>query len=225
MTAMTRRHEMTGRKLLVINPNTNPQVTERIHIALAPLASATLDIEVINPPDGPFAIERPEDRQAAEPNVVALVRSRLAAPVDGYVLACFDDIAISQLRQIVDVPVISMAEAGIRDALGRGGPFTIVTTVHEAIPAIEILRRRYGASSRCTIRAAGIGVADANSQSDLAERKLFETVEQAVEADRAEAIVLGSGAFAGRAQALEARFGIPFIDGLTTAIVAMRDAS
>lgn len=209
---------MIERKLLVINPNTNGQVTQRIRDALAGLALPGLEIEVANPDHGPFAIETRADRQAAIPHVMALIGSRRKSPADGYVLACFDDIAISQIRAMGEAPAISMAEAAIREAVGRGAPFTIVTTVHQAIAGIEILRERYGASGLSTIRAAGIGVADASAEADGAEARLCATIERAIAEDRAQAIVLGSGAFVGRAGMLEKQFGVPFIDGLEVAI-------
>jgi allantoin racemase len=113
-----------------------------------------------------------------------------------------------------------MFGAGIARGLERGGRFAIITTVESAVPGIERLAAAYGAAHLCTIRAAGVGVAETAARTPLAEIRLAASIERAITEDRAEAIVLGSGALTGRAEALAKRFGIPFIDGLTEAIIS-----
>lgn len=209
------------RRLLVINPNTNAGITERVRRTLLDTAPEGTVVEVVNPARGPFAIETPSDRAEAVPNVVALVEARRAEGFDGYVLACFDDIGVEEARRIVPVPVVSMFGAGIARARAVGGRFAIVTTVESAVPGIRRLVARYGAGDICTVHAAGIGVAEAAAQTPQAEARLFATIERAI-AGGARAILLGSGAFTGRARALEARFGLPFIDGLQAAVAGAR---
>jgi allantoin racemase len=208
------------RRLLVINPNTNGAVTAQIRRAALAVAPPATEIDVVNPEHGPFAIETPRDRAEAVPNVVSLIEARKGEGFDGYVLACFDDIGVEEARKLVPVPVVSMFGAGVAKVLETGDRFAIITTVQSAVAGIERLAAAYGATHLCTVRAAGVGVAETAARTPLAETRLAACIERAITEDRAAAIVLGSGALTGRANALAKRFGIPFIDGLAEAIVS-----
>jgi allantoin racemase len=202
---------------LVINPNTNPLVTERIRTAALDVVSPNSRLTVCNPLLGPFAIEDATSRSQAEPNVLALIASQ-KGQYDAIVLACFDDIALDEARRIADVPVVGAVEAAIHAAMIRARRFAVVTTVESAVPTIVPLVERYGAADVCTVRAAGIGVAEAATRDALADRKIAAAVRAAINQDCAEAIILGSGGLCGRANDLAATFGIPVIDAILSAI-------
>ena len=205
----------TGRRLLVVNPNTNGAVTAQVRLAAGACAVPGTRLDVVNPPQGPLAIETPADRAAALPHVLELI-DRLDH-YDGYVLACFDDIAVAEARCMLPVPVISMAEAGIRAAAAAHPRFDVVTTVAAAVPTITALVAAYGMAGRCRVVATGIGVSETAAATAGAEAALAAAITASVEAG-AGAIVLGSGAYAGRRQQLSQVFGVPFIDGLEAAI-------
>ncbi|WP_084369078.1 aspartate/glutamate racemase family protein [Rhizobium sp. RU36D] len=206
------------RRLLVINPNTNPGVTEKIRNEAAKVVAPGTQVTVVNPVSGPFSIETSEHRDDAVPRVISLVRDMLAQRYDAFAFGCFDDIALFETRAIAGVPVVGTCEAGIAAARTMAGRFGIITTVHSAVPGIHALLARYGASDICTVRAAGIGVAAAAGSDGEAERRILMTIREAIQQDGAEAILLGSGGLTGRAADLERHFGIPVIDGVAAAI-------
>lgn len=203
-------------KLLVINPNTNSRITERIRDGAAQLACREVVVDVCNPQAGPLSIETGADRAAAEPRVIEIVRQACLGDTRGFVLACFDDIGQAEARHLASGPVINACEAGIIAARCLTERFAIVTTVESAVARIETLAERYAAGSGCTVRAAGIGVADAASGAG-AER-LHAVIAKALERDGAKAIVLGSGGLAGQAERLSRHFGVTVIDGVNAAI-------
>lgn len=205
------------RRFLAINPNTNDKVTGSIRQVLEALASPGTVIDVVSPEQGPYAVESERDKAQATSSVLELIRKRMAEGYAGYILACFDDIAVAEARTMTRAPVISLAEAGIRYAHATGGPFTVITTFDEAVPTIEALCQRYGMSERCTVKATGIGVTETAAKTVQAEALLHALVTQA-KAQGATAIVLGSGAFAGRGQALKARHGLEVMDGFSQAL-------
>lgn len=205
-------------KLMVINPNTNLVVTEQVRVTALAYAGAGTRIEVVNPAQGPFSIETDRHKAQAATHVVELIRGGKQDGYDGYVLACFDDIGVAQARQIVDRPVVSLAEAAIRAAAQRYHRFAVVTTVPAAVPTIEQLALSYGVAASCSVRAVDVGVAEAASQTARAEQRLAGAVRLAYERDGAQAIVLGSGAYSGRAADLSAAMGIPFLESLEEAI-------
>jgi allantoin racemase len=206
----------------VINPNINPAVTERVRQLAETIVTSETTVRVVNPAEGPFSIETVQHRDAAVPRVFDLVRSMLQHPgnasYDAYVFACFDDIALFETRSIAGVPVVGTCEAGIAAARTVAARFSIVTTVHTAVPGIHRLLTRYGATDICTVRAAGIGVAAAAGGAADTEDRINSTIRDAIDHDGAEAILLGSGGLTGRAPELEQRFGVPVVDGVAAAI-------
>ncbi len=204
-------------RVLIINPNTNSTVTRSIRELVLRITPPGVITEVTSPALGPYAIETEQDKAAATRHVLTLIGKRKAERFSGYIMACFDDIAIADIRQFARAPVISLAEAGIRCAAASGGLFTVITTFVDAVPTIEALSATYGLSERCHVVATGIGVADTAAQTEHAEARLHDAIQTAIELDT-QAIVLGSGAFAGRAKALQARYHIKVRDGLEEAL-------
>lgn len=204
-------------RVLAINPNTNPIVTQRVHEVLQAQAPPGVVIEAMSPLHGPYAVESSQDKACATRHVLELIRSRATVGNIGYILACFDDIAVAETRALTGAPVISLAEAGIRSADATGGPFTVITTFDGAVATIESLCERYGVRERCRVVATDIGVSDTAARTPEAEARLARLCDEA-RAEGARAIVLGSGAFAGRSAELTTRHGLAVMDGFAEAL-------
>ena len=61
-------------------------------------------------------MEREEDKRVATQNALPLIAKSQAQHYHGYVLACIDDMALEDARNMVTVPVIGCCEAGIAAA-------------------------------------------------------------------------------------------------------------
>ncbi|ANG64869.1 hypothetical protein A8C75_21895 [Marinobacterium aestuarii] len=206
-------------RLLLINPNTNAALTRQMQQLAGTAISAQTQLHCINPPAGPHAIERQADRDAASAQLLALANSGACQGYDALILACFDDIALQTLRESVRVPVIGLCEAALFAARALPGPFAIITTVHAAVPGIRAMLTRYGAADQtCSVRAAGIGVAQAAGTDTLVAEKIAACVRAAIEQDGAKTIVLGSGGLTGRAADLQRSFNLPTIDPVLCAL-------
>jgi allantoin racemase len=203
---------------LVINPNTNPLVTERVRAMADRCEVPGVTLEVINPAAGPFSIESELDKRQAEGEVLKLIGARAHLGYDAYVLACFDDLALQAARQMVAVPVIGCCQAGIEAAHAVSPALAIVTTVGAAVPGIDRMMKRYGAGDRATVRAAGIGVDDAARAQPQTQTRLRQTIAQAIAEDGAEVILLASGGLTGQADRIGAEAGVPVIDAVEAAL-------
>ena len=218
MTALPRTQKEMTRRVLVINPNTNPLVTERVRDLAKRYESSVLSFEVINPENGPFSIESDLDKSQAELHVLALMREKVSIQHDAYVLACFDDLALESARKMVPVPVIGTCEAGIMAARAISPKLAIVTTVSTALPGIRSMMLRYGAGDFASVRAAGMGVAEAALSKPDSRERLMKAVHEAVSKDGARVILLASGAFAGQSEQIALEAGVPVIDGVEAAL-------
>ncbi len=205
-------------RLLVLNPNTNPEVTLRVRQVAEPFAAAHLQLEVCNPSRGPLSIENPEQRAEAEQEVLALLRALPRPLPDAIVMACFDDLALEEARALTGKPVVGVCEAGIAAARTMSPRFAIVTTVHAAVPGIRILMERYGAGAHASVHAAGIGVAVAARAGAEALEAITEVSRKAMRENGAEVILLASGGLSALAPSLASSLGIPVVDGVRAAI-------
>lgn len=208
------------KRILVINPNTNTAVTQRIREMASRSARAGIEFEVINPELGPFSIESDAERREAESHVVSLVRDKSRLRYDAYVMACFDDLALPALRALVHEPVVGTCEAAIAAVRSVSPYFAIVTTVHDAVPGIRALMARYGAGPFATVRAAGIGVAEAADAARATRERIRDAVREAVQMDGAKAILLASGGLTGQAPSVSDDTGVPVVDGVEAALRA-----
>jgi allantoin racemase len=215
--AATPRAGASGR-LLVINPNSNPCVTSRVRRVADKVLGAGFRADVVNPEGTPRAIETRAHRLEAEPKVVALIEAAATQGYAGFVLACFDDIAVEATRGRFGLPVVCAVEASLALARAFAAPVGIVTTFDAAVPRIEALVARYGVASVCGVRAAGIGVAAAAELDPEAHRRLGAAIAALVSEDGARAVILGSGGLAGHAATFATVQDVPIIDSIEAAI-------
>ncbi len=207
---------LTPPRMLVINPNSNQAVTGKIREVVGLVDLAGCDVDVTHPAGAPHAIVTPEDRQAVEPDIIAMVTAAHAAGTTGFVLACFDDVGVHASRLLVEGPVIDASEAGFIEIQRNAQRFSVVTTFQGAVERISALAERQGVKGLCSVRAAGIDVGDAISGKGLA--KLLETVSQIIMQDNPDAILLGSGGYAGLSERVARHAKLPIVDGVAAAI-------
>jgi allantoin racemase len=218
MSPASKRHTEGLRRILVINPNTNSQVTDRVRELATRHSGPTLQFDVINPDHGPVSIETESDKQLAEKQILSLMAHHATSCYDAYVFACFDDLALQAARKMVQVPVIGCCEAGIAAARAVSPCLAIVTTFDAALPGIRSMMQRYGAGHLATARAAGIGVAEAARHEPKASERILLAVQAAVREDAAQVILLASGGLAGLADDLTRRAGVPVVDSVEAAL-------
>src|SRR5690606_35053278 len=119
------------KQILVINPNSSPQVTAQIDEAVqaalrfGPVAATTMGSD-----DGPAAIESDEDVARSVPVISQLVKAHSA---DAYVIACFADPGVDEVRSITDKPVFGIAESGVLTAMARGRRVAVVSGSEAAV--------------------------------------------------------------------------------------------
>lgn len=208
--------EKTAIRVLVVNPNSNPAVTALAAAAGNRVLGPAARVDAVEPQGGPLSIETLDQRRRAEPLAIDLLARHPG--YDAYAMACFDDIALAAGRRFLGRPIVGSAEAALAVARCLAPRVAIVTTVETMVPGIRALLRDMGADAWCSVRAAGIGVADAATGGDIIGQRLDAAIELARDIDGAGAIILGSGGLAGRAQDLARRHGLPVIDSIEAAV-------
>jgi allantoin racemase len=204
-------------RILIVNPNTTPSMTATIEAAAKKAASAGTEIVAVTAPFGPASIEGYFDEAFSVPGLIAALKA--AHAYEAAVIACFDDTGLDAARCFADAPVIGIGEAAFHMASLIAGRFSVVTTLHRSVPAIEHNLVKYGLQARCAkVRASDVPVLELERPGSDARARISNEIDRAIEQDRAEAIVLGCAGMADLAASLSRDHGVPVLDGVACAV-------
>lgn len=212
---------MAERHILVINPNSTASMTRKIAAAARAAAGPSSRITAINPSEGPAAIQGREDGEAALPGLFSLFdRSLSEDPTIGAVIiACFDDTGLWELRARSPVPVIGIGEAAYQVASVAAPKFSVVTTLSVSVPVLQENLEKTGLAARCVrVRASDVPVLELEDPESDARHRVEAEIALALQEDGAGAIALGCAGMADLAHDLSAKFKVPVIDGVASAV-------
>lgn len=212
-------------RIAVINPNLSIGFTRKVGAQAQKIVGPATHVLALNPTFGPDSIEGYYDEAFASVGLLSAIRELEAAPeqdadpVGGYVVACFDDTGVDAARCLTNAPVMGLCEAALRMAAAVSSRFAIVTPMAVSVRPLEHLVSKYGASSQCVVRAAGVRTLDfEGDNAKAAYRALKKQAEICLSDDGAEAIVLGCAGMTDIADRLTQELGVPVIDGVSAAV-------
>jgi allantoin racemase len=207
---------MASGRILVINPNSNPEVTAGLRDAVQPFARLQgPEIACIELPEGPFGIESEADVLAVIPLLEASIR---ADPADAFVIACYSDPGIAVCRRATPRPVFGIGESAMLTAMTRGRRFGVVAILEDSIPRhlryIEALgiERRLAAE-----RALELRVHELADEARTWDR-LVEVATALRDEDKADVVILGCAGMSRYRRRLETLLGLPVIDPSQAAV-------
>ncbi len=205
-------------RILLLNPNTTPAITDRLYQAAVEVIAPGTELVPLTAPRGvPYIATR------AEAQIGGAVALEMLAEehrnVDAAIIAAFGDPGLLAAREIFDIPVIGMAEAAMLAACMLGRSFAIVTFASALGPWYRECVEMHGLSGRC----AGIRMLDGafRSISDVQEEKevlLVELANRAVAELEADVVILAGAPLAGLARKVKSRISVPVIDQVQAAV-------
>jgi Asp/Glu/hydantoin racemase len=202
---------MTGKALLVLNPNSSDRVTRGIDRAMEPLRAWGTPIRCLSLSEGPPGIETEAQAQRTVPPLLDLAR-RLEPEALGFVIACFGDPGLHALRDETALPVAGIQEAAVTTALRLGHRFGVISILPASVPrhlrafgSMGVLDRLAGD------RALGLGVAElADPGRTLGA--MVTTGCRLRDDDGADVLIMGCAGMAGYRDAIEAETGLPVVE-------------
>ncbi|WP_062763295.1 aspartate/glutamate racemase family protein [Falsirhodobacter sp. alg1] len=209
-------------KLLVINPNSDTEVTASIERSLLPWARMGFTIECATNRTGPLTISSDEDAVRAGEDVR---RDAATSDADAILVACFSDPGVDYLRRETKRPVFGVQESGILTAMSLANRYGIIALSERAVPRHMARIERLALVDRCAgeIGLSGYSALDVGRSDEAFAESI--TAGRALASRGAGAIVLGCAGFGPRRAALEKELGIPVIDpvlaGATLALGAL----
>jgi Asp/Glu/hydantoin racemase len=202
---------MTRPRILVINPNSNVEVTRGLEEALKPLDFADgPQIVCTTLAEGPYGIESQSDVDSVAMPLRRLIESDNSA--SAFVIACYSDPGLHVCREGTDRPVFGIAECGVLTAMTRAETFGVIAIAQRSIRRHIRYLRQMGLMDRLAgERPLNMSVAEtASGAGTLA--KMIEVGRALKDEDGAGAIVMGCAGMARLRKPLEDALGIPVID-------------
>jgi Asp/Glu/hydantoin racemase len=176
-------------RLLLINPNTTPAITDRVLKVAREVASPGVKLAAVTGRfGGRYVATRATYAIAGHAALDALAGYRGA--YDAVVLACFGDPGLLALKEVCARPVVGMAEASLAAAITVGRRVAIVTGGEAWVPMLHEFVAAQGLNDRLA----------------------------AVVANGADVVVLGGAGLAGLAAPLAARVSVPVLDSVGCAV-------
>ena len=208
---------MTGSgRILVINPNSNDDVTTGISEVLDPLRlPGGPDIECMTLSEGPVGIETQEHVESVTLPLRRIVAERTDA--DAFVIACYSDPGITVCREATSKPVFGIQESGVLAALSRGERFGVIALGPHSIKRHLRYIRQLGLENRLAAeRPLHLSVAAAE-QADAYPRVL-EVARELIEQDAADVLLLGCAGMTRHRLPLVQALGTPVVDPVQMAV-------
>lgn len=198
-------------RLLVINPNTTREITDKVARSITALAPAGVAIDARTGAFGPrYIASRATYAVAGHAALDAFAQAGRGA--SAVLLACFGDPGLDALREVSPVPVIGLVEAAVAEAAHGERAYAIVTGgVLWRDMLYETLRTR-GLDNRLasilTVAPTGGQIA-ADPEGALAI--LAQACGEAIGRDGAQAVILGGAGLVGLAGRVQHMIGAPVI--------------
>ena len=136
-------------RICFLNPFGTPAYNQLIRDVLGPALQDSTEVEIRNLQIIPENIDYFAAKHLVE---VGIMKAAVQAETDGFdalVIGCCYDPALTQCRELVNIPVIGPLEASIANARPFGHRYAVVTDHHKAVPEIADRVRLYGQEANC----------------------------------------------------------------------------
>lgn len=210
-------------RVLLLNANTNPAMTEHCLVAARTYAP---DIEFIGA-TGRFGSPHIGTRTTYAIAAHAALDAYAAQTerFDAVVLACFGDPGFAALKEVADVPVFALAESACRAAARGRRPFSVITGGERWVSMLTEALMPYGLTEYlASIRTVDVTGSQILADPDGSIDKLAQACRLAVTQDGATSVILGGAGLVGLAPRVQPKVPVPVIDCLHPAIDAAREA-
>ncbi|MEM9144996.1 MAG: aspartate/glutamate racemase family protein [Pseudomonadota bacterium] len=202
-------------RIVVINPNSNAEVTAGIDRAVEPFRAAGVSIACETLAEGPFGIESQRDADAV---TLPLANRVTRSDAEAWVIACYSDPGVHVCREAASAPVFGIAECAVLSALARAERFGVIAIKDGSIRRHLRQLRELGLIGRLAAeRALNMSVAETASGTGTLERMVV-VGEALRDQDGAGAVIMGCAGMARHRRPLEDALGVPVIEPCQAAV-------
>lgn len=210
--------DMTGRRILLINPNSN-EATTAMMVAIARSAAANgFDITGATATRAPQMIVSADALEAAAGEVEEIARAHQNS-CDGIIVSAFGDPGLAGIKSAMKLPAVGIGESAMLEAAENGRRFGVATTTPLLKAKIDALPDTLGLRSRYTGTRFAEGDPEALMRDPARLRAaLAGAVRACIAEDGADAVIIGGGPLGEAARALQPMFTVPVIAPIPAAV-------
>jgi len=187
---------------------------------LDPIKGSDTELEVFSLSRGPQHLEFHYYEALVLLDTLHWIRQKEKEGYDAAIIGCFYDPGLREAREITQRMVVTApAEASMHIASTLGNSFSIIVGRNKWIPAMQENVVKYGFKDRlASFKSVDLGVLDFQNDVSETNRRLTQAAKEAVEADRAEVVILGCTAQLGFYKELQDLLNVPVIDVAIAAV-------
>ncbi len=205
-------------RILLLNANTTPAVTERIAAEARRVAAPGTEVLPVTGTFGAPIIGSRAEMAVAEHAALDLL-ARHGAGVDAVLIGVSFDVGLRALREIAAVPVVGMTEAACLVACTLGGRFGIVTYGARSAVILREIVAGYGLATRLAgVHGIDASPADMLKDPDALHAQIAGAACSLIELDGAEAVILAGAVMAGLPPLLQQQVPCPLVEGVASGI-------
>lgn len=170
---------------------------------------------------GPSSIESEYDEALAAPEVLKACIAAERAGAGAIVIDCFGDPGLRPAREVVSIPVVGPGMTSMHLAASLAQRFSVIGILESVRPMTETIAEQCGVRPKLvSIRMVDMPVLEVLHEGARLEAALLAQSRLAIDADHADAIVLGCTGMFGMAERLALALGgdVPVIDPILAAV-------
>jgi len=205
-------------KILVINPNSNVLVTEKMQDSFNNHNSIRSDeVDCITLSGAPFGIETDADIKFVEPLIVNKISDELEN-YDAFIIACYSDPGLNEATQTFKKPIYGIHETSVKFCTKLRHNFGVIALGDESIQRhINYIKALNLESYYIGENALNISVNEAVSDKSTFS-KIIISGRDLIEKKGVEMIILGCAGLAKHRAAVERELGVKVIDPVQTSV-------
>lgn len=201
-------------RLLLINPNTTVHVTARMVEQARKSAGLRAQVDGATATFGPAIIGSRVENAIAAHAALDLAAER-AASYDAVILGVSMDTALHELRALLDIPVIGMAQAALLQAQMLGQRIGCLTIGPQMLPLYREVTESYGLGDRAVWRAITLPAAYGADPGPDVTKAVGAAVQAMIRDDSVDVVMLCGAVLAGLSDQIPAK--VPVIDCIDAA--------
>ena len=145
---------------------------------------------------------------------------------DAFIIACYEDVGIDDIRKITSKPVMGIGEAAFYTANIIANKFSIITNLSASHEALKNNLIKYDLEHKCvSLKSIEVPILDMETMSKSNIKKLESAINRTIIEDNPEAIIITSPGILNLTKIFSDRFNIPIIEGVTAAATLLETLS
>jgi allantoin racemase len=179
-------------RICFLNPFGTDSYDELIASTLRPALHSATEVEIRHLSHAPRNIDYYAPKHLVETEIMMAAVEAERDRFDALVIGCCYDPALTQCRELVDIPVIGPLEASVSLSRLFGHSFAVVTDHRKAVPELRDRVRVYGLESNCrAVDAIDWFVTDMVLDPMTVAKDTYVKVQDVMHTSGAETVVIG----------------------------------